>query len=268
VARRRPARYSRIERVVERPERDVISAQSVLNVSQSDRSDAMTLNEHTVRAFDADIAGMRRAVAEMGALAERQFRRAVESVLTGNAGLVAEVLADERRVNVLHLQIDDLCNRIIALRQPIAIDLREVIGAIHTISDLERIGDEAKKIALKGRAIDAATLPEPVARIAGMAAQAGDMLVRAIDAFVRHDAGVARQLGECDDGVDDLRDALVDELTARMRAQPAQVAQSLDLILIVQSIERVADHAENVAEYVVNVVNGVDMRHGNLPVAA
>jgi phosphate transport system protein len=228
----------------------------------------MTLNEHTVRAFDADIAGMRRAVAEMGALAERQFRRAVESVVTGDAGLVAEVLADERQVNALHLQIDDLCNRIIALRQPIAIDLREVIGVIHTINDLERVGDEAKKIALKGRSIDPAALAEQIGRIGGMAAQAGDMLVRAIDAFVRHDTQVARQLGECDDTVDDLRDRLVDELTERMRGQPAQVAQSLELILIVQSIERVADHAENVAEYVVNVVHGVDMRHGNLPVAA
>jgi phosphate transport system protein len=228
----------------------------------------MTLSEHTVRAFDADIAGMRRAVVEMGALAERQFRRAVESVVTGDAGLVAQVLAEERVVNALHLQIDDLCNRIIALRQPIAVDLREVIGVIHTINDLERVGDEAKKIALKGRSIDPSALPEQIGRIGGMAAQAGDMLTRAIDAFVRHDTHVARVLGECDDSVDDLRDTLVDELTARMRIEPARVAQSLELILIVQSIERVADHAENVAEYVVNVVQGVDMRHGNLPAAA
>ncbi len=228
----------------------------------------MTLSEHTVRAFDADIAGMRRAVVEMGALAERQFRRAVESVVTGDAALVEQVLAEERIVNALHLQIDDLCNRIIALRQPIAIDLREVIGVIHTINDLERVGDEAKKIALKGRSIDASALSEQIGRIGGMAAQAGEMLTRAIDAFVRHDTRVARQLGACDHSADDLRDTLVDELTARMRAQPTQVAPALGLILIVQSIERVADHAENVAEYVVNVVQGVDMRHGNLPAAA
>jgi phosphate transport system protein len=211
---------------------------------------------------------MRRAVVEMGALAERQFRRAVESVVTGDAALVEQVLADERVVNALHLQIDDLCNRIIALRQPIAIDLREVIGVIHTINDLERVGDEAKKIALKGRSIDASVLSEQIGRIGGMAAQAGEMLTRAIDAFVRHDTRVARQLGACDDSVDDLRDTLVDELTARMRAEPTRVASALELILIVQSIERVADHAENVAEYVVNVVHGVDMRHGNLPAAA
>jgi phosphate transport system protein len=225
----------------------------------------MTLTEHTYRAFDDDIAGMRRAVVEMGSLAERQFRRAVEAVARRDPGLAAQVLADERIVNALHVQVDDLCNRIIALRQPIAVDLREVIGAIHTISDLERIGDEAKKIALKSSSIDPALLADQMGRVVGMAGQAGDMVRRAIDAFVGHDTTVARELGACDDAVDDMRDALVDELVARIGREPAHVAQSLDLIMVVQSIERVADHAENVAEYVFNVVEGVDMRHGNLP---
>jgi phosphate transport system protein len=92
------------------------------------------------------------------------------------------------------------------------------------------------------------------------------MLSRAIDAFVRHDSGVALELGACDDAVDDLRDELVETLMARMTREPQRVAQALDMILVVQSIERVADHAESIAEYVVNVVRGVDMRHGNLPV--
>ncbi len=225
----------------------------------------MTLQEHTVRAFDADIAGMRRAVIDMGALAERQFRRAVEAVRTRDPGIAAQVLEEERVLNARHVQLDELCNRIIALRQPIAVDLREVIGVIHTISDLERIGDEAKKIALKSRSIDPVALAEQVGRIDGMAERAGAMLNRAIDAFVRHDTDAARELGACDDEVDDLRDELVDELTDRMGREPHHVAQALDLIMVVQSIERVADHAENVAEYVVHVVQGVDMRHGNLP---
>jgi phosphate transport system protein len=225
----------------------------------------MTQQEHTVRAFDTDIAGMRRAVVEMGALAERQFRRSVHAMITGDPGLIAQVLADERVVNGLHVQVDELCNRIIALRQPIAVDLREVIGVIHTINDLERVGDEAKKIALKGRAIEPGALQDLHGRVRGMADQAADMLNRAIDAFVRHDARVAAELGACDDAVDDLRDELVETLVARMGREPHRVAQALDLILVVQSIERVADHAESVAEYVVNVVQGVDMRHGNLP---
>lgn len=222
------------------------------------------MTEHTFRAFDQDIAGMRQAVIEMGTLAGRQFRRAVEAVSSGNVGLVADVLADERIVNAWHVRLDTMCNQIIALRQPTAIDLREVIGVIHTINDLERIGDEAKKIALKSRSIDPLALAEQLVRIGGMAEQANDMLTRAIDAFVRHDTAVAVQLGACDDSVDALRDALVEELMIRMTREPALVAQALDLILVVQSIERIADHAESVSEYIVNVVEGVDMRHGNL----
>jgi phosphate transport system protein len=224
----------------------------------------MNMSEHTLRAFDHDIAGMRQAVVEMGTLAGRQFRRAVEAVSTGNVGLVVDVLADERIVNAWHVRLDLMCNQIIALRQPTAIDLREVIGVIHTINDLERIGDEAKKIALKSRSIDPSSLASQVGRIGGMAEQAGDMLARAIDAFVRHDSEVAVQLGACDDSVDALRDELVEELVVRMTREPELVAQALDLILVVQSIERIADHAESVSEYIVNVVEGVDMRHGNL----
>jgi phosphate transport system protein len=224
----------------------------------------MNMSEHTFRAFDHDIAGMRQAVIEMGTLAGRQVRRAVEAVSTGNLGLVADVLADERIVNAWHVRLDTMCGQIIALRQPTAIDLREVIGVIHTINDLERIGDEAKKIALKSRSIDPVALSEQVGRIGGMAEQASDMLSRALDAFVRHDTEVAVQLGACDDSVDALRDELVDELMARMTREPKMVAQALDLILVVQSIERIADHAESVSEYIVNVVEGVDMRHGNL----
>lgn len=226
----------------------------------------MTLQEHPIRALDADIAGMRRAVVEMGALAERQFRLAVHAMITGDARLIAQVLADERIVNGWHLRVDELCNRIIALRQPIAVDLREVIAVIHTINDLERVGDEAKKIALKGRSIEPEALQDLHGRVRDMADQAADMLSRAIDAFVRHDSGVAVELGACDDAVDDLRDDLVEILMARMTREPQRVAQALDMILVVQSIERVADHAESIAEYVVNVVRGVDMRHGNLPV--
>ncbi|HYF58030.1 MAG TPA: phosphate signaling complex protein PhoU [Burkholderiaceae bacterium] len=223
------------------------------------------MNEHTLKAFDTDIAGLRRAVTEMGSLAERQFRLSVQAVGSGDPGLVAQVLADERVINALHVRIDTLCNTIIALRQPIAVDLREIIGVIHTINDVERIGDEAKKIALKARNLGSVATDDQVRRILGMAETAADMVRRAIDAFVRHDTGMAVQLGACDDTVDDLRDELVAELTARMTGEPDRVAQMLDLILIVQSIERVADHAENVAEYIVHVVDGVDMRHGNLP---
>jgi phosphate transport system protein len=246
---------------------DLYSLPSISGVVEEIRNDHENddMGEHTFRAFDTDIEGLRRSVTEMGALAERQFRRAVSAIGTADPGVVAQVLADERVINALQVRIDLSCNTFIALRQPAAIDLREVIGVIHTINDLERIGDEAKKIALRARNVDASTCAEQIERVRDMATRAADMVGRAIDAFVRHDTRVAIELGACDDAVDDLRDELVAELSARMSRPSASVAQMLDLVMIVQSIERIADHAENVAEYIVNVVEGVDMRHGNIP---
>lgn len=228
----------------------------------------MTLTEHTYRAFDDDIAGMRNAVVEMGGLAERQFRRAVEAIATRNPGLAAQVLADERRVNALHVQVDDLCSRIIALRQPIAVDLREIIAVIHSINDLERIGDEAKKIALKAKNFVDRPLPVPFDGVARMAAIAIEMLRASIDAFVRQDEGAADRLESRDAEVDVLRDQLVGQLIQRMADEPAIVSDALALVFVVQSIERVGDHAKNIAEYVVHVVSGVDPRHSRTAAAA
>jgi phosphate transport system protein len=223
------------------------------------------MNDHTDRAFDTDMSGMRQAVVVMGELAQQQFARAVQAVRNADLRLAAQVVDDERVLNRLHLQVDLLCNQIIARRQPIAIDLREVIGAIHINNDLERIGDEAKKIALRARKLAAGVLRDPKARAGSMADQVASMLAMAIDAFVRHDTSAARRLNDLDRAVDASRDALIGELVAGMAADSATPGQSVDLILVVQSIERVGDHAENIAEYVVNVVEGIDMRHGNVP---
>ena len=217
--------------------------------------------EYTHRQFDADIEALRSSVTTMGGLVERQFARAVDAVRLGDLDLVAQVLADERQVNQLHVETDLRCNRTIARRQPIAIDLREIIAVIHTINDLERIGDEAKKIALKSRVIDLAGAPIAMERIERMSALARGMLGAAIDAFVRHDARAASLLGERDDEVDALRDELIADLMAGMGARPRTVSPALALIFVVQSIERVGDHAKNIAEYVVNVVEGIDLRH-------
>jgi len=219
--------------------------------------------EHTDKAFDADIDGMRSAVMTMGGLVERQLQRAADALRHNDLRLVAEVLADEQVVNRLHVQADLLCNQIIARRQPIAIDLREVIAAIHTVNDLERIGDEAKKIAYKSRHLDAysqrGTLP--LDKVQTMAVLVGGMLGQALDAFLRHDARMSSQLAERDREVDRLRNELNDELVVRMSTDPGSVTAAMDLVFVVQSLERVGDHAKNIAEYVVNVVEGIDLRH-------
>lgn len=225
----------------------------------------MNTQQHTYRHFDVDLAALRSAVAEMGALAARQFRRAAEAVATGDLQAAADVIAQERVLDDLHMRVDADCNRLIARHQPAAVDLREVIGVIHTINDLERVGDEAKKVALKVRDLDLRGLDVPLRGVAHMAAAAGDMLDRAVDAFARHDASVADSLARADDEVDRMRTERIGDLVERMARDPGRIAGLLELVLVVQAIERVADHAENIAEYVVNVVEGVDVRHRRRP---
>lgn len=222
------------------------------------------MTDHTFRQFDTDIERMRSAVSMMGGLVERQFVRAVDAVRDGDLQQVTQVLEDERVVNQLHLESDLRCNQMIARRQPIAVDLREIIAVIHSINDLERVGDEAKKIALKARQFVGAPPPIPFEPILRMSEIVVEMLRGAIDAFVRQDEGAAVRLSMRDDEVDALRDELVGQLIKRMGDDPEVVSSALALVFIVQSIERVGDHAKNIAEYVVHVVSGVDPRHSRL----
>ncbi|MCM5570568.1 phosphate signaling complex protein PhoU [Burkholderiaceae bacterium FT117] len=219
------------------------------------------VQDHTLKKFDTDIEALRSVVTTMGGLVERQFIRSVDAIRLGDLGIVAQVLADENRVNQLHMESDLRCHQTIARQQPIAIDLREIIAIIHTNNDLERIGDEAKKIAMKTRDLQNAQAPIAMDRIERMATVVADMVRAAIDAFVRHDIRAAAALGERDVEVDGLRDTLTADLIAVMKERPATISSALALIFVVQSIERVGDHARNIAEYVVNVVEGVDLRH-------
>lgn len=219
------------------------------------------MNDHTARAFDTDIDHLRSNVLKMGGLVERQVARAVDGIRTMDLGLVTAVLQDEEVVNRLHVQTDLMCNQIIARRQPIAVDLREIIAILHMINDLERIGDEAKKIALKVRRFQGTPLPISVVPVSAMADEACDMLRLALDAFVRHDTLMSGVLNERDRNLDVQRDALIAQLLGNMATTPSLIGAAMDMVLVVQSIERVGDHAKNIAEYIVNVVEGVDRRH-------
>lgn len=228
------------------------------------------MSEHTFKAFDTDIEGLRSAVIAMGGLVEKQFTRAIDAVRHNDLRLVSQVLVDEEIVNSQHIQADVLCNQFLARRQPFAVDLREVLAAIHAINDLERIGDEAKKIVLKARDLGdmAIRFGLPLAQVHEMAENVRLMLEQALDAFVRHDASMAARLEASDADVDARRDALRQMLMERAARESESVAACVDLIFIVQSIERVGDHAKNIAEYVVTVVEGVDRRHVKaMPVA-
>jgi len=219
------------------------------------------VSDHTFKQFDADIDAMRSAFTTMGGLVERQVIHAVDAVRTGDLGLAAQVMSDEQQVNQFHIESDLRCNQVIARRQPIAVDLREIIAILHSVNDLERIGDEAKKIALKAQVFADRPIPIPFEPIAEMADIAVNMLRVAIDAFLRQDVTTAQQMVERDRQVDALRDEMLKSLVARMSADATKVQESLALVFVVQSLERIGDHAKNISEYVVNVVSGVDARH-------
>jgi phosphate transport system protein len=219
--------------------------------------------EHTNKSFDTDMDGMRSAVLMMGGLVEKQIERAVRACTRLDMTVAGLVLSDEIRVNNLHMQCDLLCNQIIARRQPIAVDLREVIASIHTVNDLERIGDESKKIVIKSRSLQQLSSLEglPLPRIEQMGVQAAAMMRQALNAFVRQDTQAIVALAKADSELDALRDDLHRELMVIMAAQPGLVTTCVDLVFIVQSIERIGDHAKNIAEYIIHIVDGVDMRH-------
>ena len=220
------------------------------------------MNEHTSKKFDSELEGIRTRVLQMGGMVELQIVKAMEGLSNGDLLLIDQVIENDNRVNLLEIELDEACNQVIAKRQPTAVDLRMVSTVQKTITDLERIGDEAKKIALKAQHFNGRELPVSLDKIQRMADLVAEMLGAAIDAFVRHDTAVSRRLAERDREVDGLRDALIEQLIAQMSAEPTQVSDLLALVFVVQSIERVGDHAKNIAEYVVHVVEGIDTRHG------
>jgi phosphate transport system protein len=194
--------------------------------------------------------------------------RAIDAVRYGDLRLTTAVLVDERQINQMQVESDLRCNQIIAKRQPIAIDLREIIGVIHGVNDLERIGDEAKKIALKAQQFVDGKLPIPFDPVLQMTEIVADMLRSAIDSFLRQDEAAAERLIQRDIEVDALRDELIGALMRRMSEDPTRVSEALSLVFVVQSLERVGDHAKNIAEYIMHVVSGIDSRHPARPSAA
>lgn len=216
---------------------------------------------HTNKQFDTELDYLRSAVTRMAGLVERQFLRSIDAVRYSDLGMATQVLADEEEVNRMHVQTDLRCNMIIAKRQPAAVDLREIIAVLHMNNDLERIGDEAKKIAFKARDLQGRPLLVAAERLEHMTSVASEMLRASVDAFVRHDASLAEDISNRDHEVDRDRDALTADLVTMMSQDAGNAANALSLVFVVQSIERVGDHAKNIAEYVVNIVEGIDARH-------
>ena len=212
------------------------------------------------RQFDADLEDLRGRLLRMGGLCEEMVHYAVKVVVERDDSHVAKVQDWEREVNALHIDIDEVCLRLIALHQPAAGDLRLIAAAIKINSDLERVGDQAVNIAETGVYL----LKEPKIKLGDiprMVEVAAGMLKDALDAFSRGDVELARDVIKRDDEEDRLKSQTFNELVMLMQRDASAIQRGMDIILIARNLERIADHATNVAEDVIFMVLGKDIRH-------
>ena len=222
------------------------------------------MSEHTHKQFDAEMESIRSGVLAMGGLVETQLRRAI-AVLSDedDEGEMDEVGAVEQRINQMQVTIDQQCSQIIAKRQPTAVDLRMVLTVVKIVNELERAGDEIKKIAYKAQQIQR---PERLStvrshEITRVAELAENNLQLALDAFARLDVSAAAQVVSNDEAIDFAFGAVLRQLISYMMEDPRTITPALEIVFIAKSIERIGDHAKNIAENVVHVVKGKDVRH-------
>ncbi len=219
--------------------------------------------DHTLKQFDTELEEIRSKVLQMGGLVEEQIIRALEALTTGNLTLAAQVMENDHRVNALEVAIDEECSTVIARRQPAAKDLRMVMAVVKTITDLERIGDEAAKIARMTQSIyqsDRPTVPR-VTEIQHVADIALGMLRNALDAFARLDLTVAAKVVRQDEQVDKAFVSILRQLITFMMEDPRTISHAIEILFIAKAIERIGDHSKNMSEYVVYLVKGKDVRH-------
>ncbi|MEJ2173388.1 MAG: phosphate signaling complex protein PhoU [bacterium] len=220
------------------------------------------MSEHISKQFDAELESVRSRVLQMGGLVEEQILRAVEALDTGDMERIEKTIADDHRVNALEVGLDEACVHIIARRQPAAGDLRLLITVIKTITDLERIGDEAEKIARMAKLIHAAERQYmPRIDIKHVAQRAVAMLRQSLDAFARLDVAEATRVVKQDTAVDDEYRAIMRQLITYMMEDPRTITRALEILFIAKAIERIGDHAKNMSEYVIYLVKGRDVRH-------
>ncbi len=219
--------------------------------------------EHTYKQFDAELEAVRAKVLKMGGLVEEQISHAVEALIGDDIALAEEVEANDHTVNALEVEIDEDCSHIIARRQPTASDLRMVMTIVKTITDLERIGDEASKIARMAKLIHLAeriSLPR-FSEVKYMADMVLDMLRKALDGFARLDATKAVEIARQDELVDEEFRLNLRHLITYMMEDPRTISVFIDILFVAKAIERMGDHAKNMSEYVVYMVKGKDVRH-------
>ncbi len=225
-------------------------------------------NKHLSTQFDAELSGVSTRVLEMGGMVESQVARAVYALTHFSSEIASEVLATEERVNAMEMEIDSDLSSIIARRQPTARDLRLLIAISKTIANLERVGDEAARIARTvQRLINAGVssrLRLPVNDLGHESELAVAQLRKSLDAFARLDVEKAVEVLKSDDLIDQEFEGLMRKLITFMMEDPRTISASIDLVFVGKAIERVGDHAKNLAEQVIYIVKGTDVRHNSV----
>jgi phosphate transport system protein len=213
------------------------------------------------RHFETEMQGLRNRLLSMGAMVEERVHQAVGALMERNAGTAERIIAGDQEVNELQIEVDDRCLKLLALQQPMASDLRLITAAMKINADLERIGDQAVNIAENSLKLMNAPPLKPIIDLPRMAEIAEAMTRDSLDAFVRKDAALARSVLARDDEVDQLKDHIFRVLLTYMMADPGTIERALSLILVSRNLERIADHATNIAEDVIFVVEAKDVRH-------
>jgi len=217
--------------------------------------------ERVVRHFQEELEALQARLLEMGGLAEERVRAAVQGLMSRDVALIDKVLYGDEPINELHIEVDKRCFRLLALYQPMATDLRAIVAAVKINTDLERVGDLAINIAEAAQRYVAHPPVKKLIDIPRMANIAQSMLRDALDAFVRRDTALAQSVLNEDDALDSLKTQIFRELLTYMLADPATIEPALDLILVSRHLERIGDHATNVAEDVIFMVSARDVRH-------
>jgi phosphate transport system protein len=226
------------------------------------------MEKHISGKFDAELRDVSTRLLEMGGLAETQFAQAVYALTHFSGETAEQVLRQEERLNAMEVEVDRELHKIIATQQPTAVDLRLLIAISKAIANLERVGDEAARIARTViRLIDtgmATRLRIPVADLGFEAELASAQLRKALDAFARLDTARALEVLKQDDQIDQEFDGLMRKLITYMMEDPRTISSSIDLVFVAKAIERVGDHGKNLAEAIIYVVKGTDVRHASL----
>jgi len=225
----------------------------------------MATAEHLSKQFDVDLEKLRSHMLQMGGLIESQILAAIEGFYTGDIKALEQVIENDRRVNGYEVNIDIECSHIIARRQPAASDLRMIMGVSKAVTDLERVGDEAKKIAVVSKQIhESGRLQVPrLVDVRRTGSIVVGMLRKALDAFARLDSVAAAEVIRDDAAIDEAFRGMMRQLITFMMEDPRTITTALEIVWVARALERMGDHSKNMAEQVIYIVKGTDVRHTN-----